>query len=165
MQNFVFPYGSVAIKNYLFPNIFLGLEFCRLNVKCKIENVKWKVKMQYKKDLKDRTKKFALRIIKMYSSLPKSMEAKVLGTQVLRSGTSVGANYREASQGRSRAEFIAKMGDCLKELEETTYWFQLLIEGNILPENKLSDLIQESQELTAIFVTIIKKTKANSKKK
>ncbi|MGB5883341.1 MAG: four helix bundle protein [Desulfobulbales bacterium] len=106
-----------------------------------------------------------MRIIKMYSSLPKSTEAKVLGTQVLRSGTSVGANYREASRGRSKAEFVAKMGDCLKELEETTYWFDLLIEGNILPKNKLSGLLQESKELTAIFVTIIKNTKTNVKKK
>jgi four helix bundle protein len=80
-------------------------------------------KLKNEKDLKVRTKNFALRIIKMYSSLPKSMEAKVIGNQVLRSGTSVGANYREASQGRSKAEFIAKMGDCLKELDETTYWF------------------------------------------
>ena len=117
------------------------------------------------KDLKERTKEFALRIIKMYSSLPKSTEARVLGTQVLRSGTSVGANYREASRGRSKAEFVAKMGDCLKELEETTYWFDLLIEGNILPKNKLSGLLQESKELTAIFVTIIKNTKTNVKKK
>jgi four helix bundle protein len=117
--------------------------------------------MQNKKDLKDRTKKFALRIIRMYSSLPKSTEAKVLGTQVLRSGTSVGANYREASRGRSKAEFVAKMGDCLKELEETTYWFELLLEGNILPKNKISDLLQESKELTAIFATIINKTKKN----
>jgi len=117
------------------------------------------------KDLKERTKEFALRIIKMYSSLPKSTEAKVLGTQVLRSGTSVGANYREASRGRSKAEFVAKMGDCLKELDETTYWFDLLIEGNILPKNKLSGLLQESKELTAIFVTIIKNTKTNVKKK
>ncbi|MGB3648839.1 MAG: four helix bundle protein [Desulfobulbales bacterium] len=115
--------------------------------------------------MKERTKFFALRIIKMYSSLPKSTEAKVLGTQVLRSGTSVGANYREASRGRSKAEFVAKMGDCLKELEETTYWFDLLIEGNILPKNKLSGLLQESKELTAIFVTIIKNTKTNVKKK
>ena len=123
------------------------------------------LKMQNKKDLKYRTKKFALRIIRMYSSLPKSTEAKVLGTQVLRSGTSVGANYREASQGRSRAEFIAKMGDCLKELEETTYWFELLVEGGILSKKKLSDLLQESKELTAIFISIIKKTKNNLKKK
>lgn len=118
-----------------------------------------------KKDLKDRTKKFALRIINMYSALPNSVEAKVLGKQVLRSGTSVGTNYREASQGRSKAEFVAKMGICLNELEETTYWFELLIEGGILSKNKLSGLLQESKELTAIFVTIIKNTKANSKKK
>jgi four helix bundle protein len=131
------------------------------NAKLKMENAK----LKNEKDLKVRTKNFALRIIKMYSSLPKSMEAKVIGNQVLRSGTSVGANYREASQGRSKAEFIAKMGDCLKELDETTYWFQLLIEGNILPENKLSGLFQESKELTAIFVTIIKNTKTNVKKK
>ena len=83
----------------------------------------------------------------------------------LRSGTSVGANYHEASRGRSKAEFLAKMGDCLKELDETTYWFQLLIAGGILPENKLSGLLQESKELTAIFVTIIKKTKSNLGKK
>jgi len=121
--------------------------------------------MENKKDLKDRTKKFALRIIKMYSALPNSVEAMVLGKQVLRSGTSVGASYREASQGRSKAEFVAKMGVCLYELEETTYWFELLIEGYILPENKLSGLLQESKELTAIFSTIIKNTKANSKKK
>jgi len=83
--------------------------------------------MENKKDLKERTKFFALRIIRMYSALPKSTEALVLGKQVLRSGTSVGANYREASQGRSKAEFVAKMGDCLKELEETTYWFVSII--------------------------------------
>jgi len=83
--------------------------------------------MQNKKDLKDRTKEFALRIMKMYSSLPKSAEAQVLGKQVLRSGTSVGANYHEACRGRSKAEFLAKMGDCLKELDETTYWFLSII--------------------------------------
>jgi len=121
--------------------------------------------MQNEKDLKNRTKSFALRIMRMYSSLPRSPEAQVLGKQVLRSGTSVGANYREASRGRSKAEFIAKMGDCLKELDETTYWFELLIEGEILPENKLSGLLQESKELTAIFVAIIKKTKSNQNKK
>jgi hypothetical protein len=76
---------------YLSPNLLLGLESCRLNVKCKIENVKWKVEMQNKKDLKVRTKKFALRIIKMYSSLPKTAEAKIIGNQILHSGTSVGA--------------------------------------------------------------------------
>jgi four helix bundle protein len=117
------------------------------------------------KDLKDRTKNFALRIIRMYTALPKSTEAKIVGTQVLRSGTTVGANYREAYRSKSKAEFIGKMGDCLKELDETAYWFELLIEGEILSENKLSGLLQESKELTAIFVTIIKNTKTNAKKK
>ena len=121
--------------------------------------------MKNRKDLKDRTKDFALRVIKMYTAMPKSSEAKVLGAQVLRSGTSVGANYREASQGRSKAEFVAQMGDCLKELDETNYWLELLIDGNILSKNKLSGLLQESKELTAILVTIIKKTKTNPEKK
>jgi four helix bundle protein len=121
--------------------------------------------MEKKKDLKDRTKDFALRIIRMYSSLPESDAAKALGTKVLRSGTAVGATYREASRGRSKGEFVARMGDCLRELDETAYWFELLIGGNILPKNKLSDLVQESRELTAIFVSIIKNTKTSVEKK
>jgi four helix bundle protein len=83
--------------------------------------------MKNRKDLQERTKNFALRIIRMYTALPKSPEAEVLGRQVLRSGTSVGADYREASQGRSKAEFVAKMGDCLKELDATTYWLVSII--------------------------------------
>ena len=79
-------------------------------------------------DLRDRTKKFALRVVRLYSNLPKTTEAQVMGKQVLRSGTSVGANYREARRSRSNAEFIAKLGDCLKELDESSYWFELLEE-------------------------------------
>jgi four helix bundle protein len=116
------------------------------------------------KDLKERTKLFALRIIKMYSLLPKSIEAQILGKQVLRSGTSVGANYREASRGRSKPEFIAKMGDCLKELDETEYWLDLLVESGIVPGERLLDLANETHELTAIFVTIIKNAKQNASK-
>ena len=78
------------------------------------------------KDLAARTKDFARRIIRLYAALPKETVAQVLGKQVLRSGTSVGANYREASRGRSKAEFISKIGDCLKEIEETEYWLELL---------------------------------------
>lgn len=77
-----------------------------------------------RKDLRDRTKEFALRVVRMYSALPKSTEGQVLGKQVLRSGTSVGANYREACRARSKAEFIAKLGHCLKELDESSYWFE-----------------------------------------
>src|SRR5207247_9229388 len=111
------------------------------------------------KDLRQRTKEFALQIIRVFSELPKTTEAQVVGRQVLRSGTSVGANYREAYRGRSKAEFIAKCGDCLRELEETGYWLELLVDGNIVPSGKLSALRQECDELTAIFVTILKRSK------
>jgi four helix bundle protein len=112
-----------------------------------------------RQDLRVRTRDFALRIIRMFGRLPKSVEATVLGRQVLRSGTSIGANYREAYRGRSKAEFIAKCGDSLRELEETAYWLELLVEGEILPAKTLGALRQECDELTAIFVTIIRKSK------
>src|SRR5882757_9777724 len=86
------------------------------------------------RDLKRRTKAFALRIIRMYSKLSKNdTVAQVLGKQVLRSGTSVGANYREASRGRSKAEFVSKIGDSLKEIEETEYWLELLVDSHCVP--------------------------------
>jgi four helix bundle protein len=91
-----------------------------------------------KVDMRARTKEFALRVIRMYSALPKSTEAQVLGKQVLRSGTSVGANYREAFRGRSRAEFVAKCGDSLRELEETSYWLELLNESGAVSSTKLA---------------------------
>jgi four helix bundle protein len=111
-------------------------------------------------DLKERTRAFALRVIKAYSSLPQSTVAQVLGKQVLRSGTSVGANYREANRARSKAEFIAKMGDCLKELDETDYWLDLLVSAELMPSSRLAPLIDETSQLTAIFVTIIKNAKS-----
>ncbi len=113
-------------------------------------------------DLRLRTKTFALRIIKMFSQLPKTEVARVLGRQVLRSGTSVGANYREAYRARSKAEFTAKLGDCLRELEETAYWLELLVESGCLAAKKLSALRQETDELTAIFTSIVKRTKATA---
>ena len=114
------------------------------------------------KDLRDRTKHFALSIIRMFSMIPKTTEAQVLGKQMLRSGTSVGANYREAYRGRSKAEFIAKCGDSLRELEETAYWLELLVDGKMVPPEKLSALRQERDELIAIFVTILKRSKEAS---
>lgn len=98
----------------------------------------------------------------MFATLPKSAEAQVLGKQVLRSGTSIGANYREAFRGRSRAEFIAKCGDCLREIEETAYWLELLVDSRIVPAAKLSSLRREVDELAAIFVTILKRSKTPS---
>ena len=114
---------------------------------------------QKPEDLRTRTKAFALRIIKMYSALPKTTVAQVMGKQVLRSGTAVGANYREAFRARSNAEFIAKMGDCLKELDETAYWLELLVESGCVPAERLAPLQDETDQLIAIFVTIIKKRK------
>ena len=116
-------------------------------------------------DLKKRTKAFALRVIHLFGALPKAEVAKVLGMQVLRSGTSVGANYHEADSARSRAEFIAKMGDSLKELSETEYWLELIIESEIVPSKKLTPLLVETKELKAVFATIIKKTRQNSESK
>ncbi len=75
-------------------------------------------------DLKERTKQFALKVIKLYSSSPKTSEIQIIGTQLLRSGTSVGANYREGCRARSRQEFIAKLGQCQQELEESIYWME-----------------------------------------
>jgi four helix bundle protein len=95
----------------------------------------------------------------MFAKLPKSTVAQVLGKQVLRSGTSIGANYREAYRGRSKAEFIAKVGDSLRELEETAYWLELLVDGKIVTASKLEALRQETNELTAIFVTSLKRSK------
>ena len=114
------------------------------------------------KDLLPRTFLLARKMIAFYASLPKSTLAQVLGKQLLRSGTSVGANYREANQGRSRAEFLAKMGDCLKELSETDYWLELLIAEDLGDRDGSKDLLQETRELTAIFTTIIKNTKQNA---
>jgi four helix bundle protein len=116
--------------------------------------------MNDEKDLRPRTKMFARRIIRLYCALPKGNEAaQVLGKQVLRSGTSVGANYREAQRGRSRAEFISKIGDCLKEADETAYWLELLLEENFVTSARLQPLLDEANELLAILTTISKRSK------
>src|SRR5436189_6480372 len=112
------------------------------------------------KDLKLGTKAFALNVIRMYSELPKNDSiAQVLGKQVLCSATSVGANYREASRGRSKAEFISKVGDSLKEIEETEYWLELLVDSGCVPAPKMADLLDENRQLIAIFTTIDKNSK------
>ena len=115
------------------------------------------MKDEEKSDLVERTTVFGLRVVKMFMALPKTEEARVLGKQVLRSGTSVGANYREAQRGRSTAEFIAKIGDCLKELDESAYWLELLVRTEIVNASKLASLRDETNQLLAIFTTISKK--------
>lgn len=111
------------------------------------------------KDLSLRTKEFALRVIRLYGALPKSTVAQVLGKQLLRSGTSVGAHYREAVRARSNAEFISKIEGGMQELEESCYWLELLVEGNVFPLEKLQPLMTEAGELMAILVTCVKKVK------
>ncbi len=109
------------------------------------------------KDLKTRLLDYSLRIIRMYSALPKNYKvAMVIGHQVLRSGTSLGAYYREASRARSDKEFISKMEGGLQELEETDYWLELLVESGIVSREKMEALISETDELISIFVTSIK---------
>src|ERR1700731_3120041 len=103
--------------------------------------------MRDEKDLRSRTKAFALRIIALYETLPRSGSAQVLGHQVLRSGTSVGANFREAHRARPNAEFVSKVGDSLKELEETTYWLELLVESGAITQQKLESLLDETSQL------------------
>ena len=111
-------------------------------------------------DLRARTKSYAIRIIALFRALPRSEEARVLGRQVLRSGTSVGANYREARRARSNAEFVAKMGDCLKVLDESDYWLELLADAKVMPARRFSEIIAETRELMAIFFTIIRSQSA-----
>jgi len=112
--------------------------------------------------LRDRTKQFALRVIRLYSSLPRDTASQVIGKQMLRSGTSVAANFREASRARSDAEFISKLGIVEQELDETALWFELLVESNMVAQTKLGSLMQEVDELLRIIVTAVKSTKKNS---
>ena len=107
-------------------------------------------------DLKQRTKEFALRIIGLVEVLPKERTADVIGRQLLRSGTSVGANYRSACRAKSTADFISKMGIVEEEADESLFWMELLIESGIVPASKLESLTKEADELLAITVASIK---------
>src|SRR5438477_12821227 len=111
------------------------------------------------KDLEQRTKRFALAVIKFSSALPRNREADVLGKQLLRSATSIGANYREANRGVSRADFINKIGTVQKEAAETQYWIELLMESGISKTECAANLHKESTELLAIFTSIGKRLK------
>jgi four helix bundle protein len=105
--------------------------------------------------LEARTKALALRVIKLYSALPKAVPAQVIGRQLLRCGTSVGAQYREVIRARSRAEFLSKLRSALQELEETSYWLDLIVEAELLPASRITALRAEVRELTAMFVASI----------
>jgi four helix bundle protein len=102
-------------------------------------------------ELRLRTKRFALRIIRRVQHLPRTAEAQILGKQLLRSGTSVGANYRAAGRARSKAEFSSKIGIVVEESDETVFWLECLVESHIVKEELLQDLLREANELVAIF--------------
>jgi four helix bundle protein len=117
-----------------------------------------------KPDITKRTKEFALRIIRLYSSLPRGNVAQVIGRQLLRSGTSVGAHVREGVRSRSDAEMISKTEGALQELEESVYWMELLCDSGIVKAERLRDLMKESNEIIAILVTSVKTLKSRKMK-
>lgn len=114
------------------------------------------------KEMLQRTKAFALRIMKLVDALPKSTAARAIGSQLIRSGTSVSANYRAACRGRSRAEFIAKLGIVEEEADESAHWLELIIEGGLLKEDRVRDLHKEACEITAMMSASKKTARARS---
>ena len=104
-----------------------------------------------KAELLARTKTFGLRILNLVDHLPRTVSGRAIGSQLVRSGTSVGANYRAACRSRSRAEFAAKLGIVAEEADETVYWLELIRDAKLIPEGKISELLLEANELTAIF--------------
>jgi four helix bundle protein len=101
--------------------------------------------------LRNRTKAFALRIIRLFRALPRKTDAQVIGKQLLRSGTSIGANYRAACVARSKTEFASRTAVVLEEADETVFWIELLVESGMMPGKRLEPLLNEAQELTRIF--------------
>jgi four helix bundle protein len=116
-------------------------------------------------NLKQRTQRFALNIIKISERLPKDSTSKVLGTQLLRSGTSVGANYRAVCRAKSNADFIAKLGTVEEEADESAYWLELLVDADKLDARAAAPLVQESSELTAIAVASIRTARTSGGRK
>jgi len=110
-------------------------------------------------ELKDRTKKFALTIIKLCNEIPSSKSGDVISNQIIRSGTSVGANYRAAIRSRSKAEFISKLNIVQEEADETLYWLELLMETKLIDEKNLTAIMKEANELVSIFTSSLKTLK------
>ncbi len=124
-----------------------------------------KAEGKHSSPLLQRTKAFALRTMKLVDALSRKRSANVIGRQLLRSATSVGANYRASQRARSKAEFIAKLGIVEEEADESCYWLELLSDGNVLPPRRLADLLKEADEITAIIVASLRAAKRNSAKK
>ena len=117
------------------------------------------------KNLRQRTKQFALRIIRLYLAIPERGATRIIGSQILKSGTSVGAHYREAQRAKSNADFISKIEGALQELDETSYWLELLADSGLVAKSRLHSLQQETEELLAILVTIAKSVKSKERLK
>jgi four helix bundle protein len=117
-----------------------------------------------KQDFARRTMHFGLRTIRLVESLPNSQTARVIGNQLLRAGTAVGANYRSALRGKSRADFIAKLGIVEEECDEALYWMQMLIEANVVQRSRLTEVMSEANEIIAIVVTSIRTARKNAPK-
>ena len=109
--------------------------------------------MEKAEELRQRSKQFALRVIRMFKFLPRTEEAKILGRQILRAGTSTAANYRAACRARSKAEFVSKMGIVVEEIDETVFWLELLVESEIVEYRNIKELLKEANELLAIFAS------------
>jgi four helix bundle protein len=118
--------------------------------------------MSTQEELRDRTKQFAFRIIRLFKSLPRSTEALVIGKQLLRSGTAVAANYRAVNRARSRAEFIAKIGVVLEEADETVFWLEALVEAGVVKPAMLEPLLKEANERVAIFAASQRTARSSS---
>jgi four helix bundle protein len=106
-------------------------------------------------EMKARTKSFALRIIKLVEALPSNRTADVVGKQLVRSGTSVGANYRAACRAKSNADFMAKMGIVEEEADESAFWLELIVESGLMKEELVKDLLDEADQIVAIMVSSI----------
>lgn len=117
-----------------------------------------------KEDLKKRTKQYALRIIKLVRALPKTVEGRTIGNQLIRSGTSVGANYRAVCRARSNAEFISKLGVVIEEADESAFWLEIIIESGLLKKELVEPLLQETNEIVAIMVSSSKSAQKRKKK-
>ena len=109
--------------------------------------------------MQQRTKEFALRVIRMVETLPRTDVARIIARQVLRAGTSVGANYRAACRARSRRDFVSKIGIVVEEADESLYWMELLVDATIIQKDRLERLMKEANELTAIFTASLKTSK------
>ena len=152
---------NIRLRNIRLRIAEFGTSDCILrNADCGVER-----KRMNSDELKARTKQFTLRIIRLVESLPRGRTADVIGRQLLRSGTSVGANYRAACRAKSTADFISKMGTVEEEADESLYWMELLIEAKIVESDKLESLMKEADELLSITVSSINTARKRKERK